>query len=161
MVSGSVIKNVADHAGVCARTVGYWIADFKWRERYSELLDKAAEKENAKTVKLILRTNEDYRKIIAKAVDKFTRDLDSNKVPISRVAEFVKLANLDLALQGQLGSENANINIITASPSPPSPAVSEPAQPTIMEGEIVEEKSLPTANIPAKITSSEDESDEG
>ncbi len=135
-LDGESKQRVADFARVSTRSIEYWHQSFKWQERYEQQLRIAAGLEVDPNV-VVPMTSDGYRRVIAKAISQFEEQLDIKKVRTDRVADFVKLVNLDRTIIGQPTSDGTNIVIISAIPRPgqelPSVEPEEKSAPTLQQ----------------------------
>lgn len=122
--TGHIMEEVCQFAGVKRRALAYWYSAFHWKERYLERFEQTRDIERQRTSDVMLKTSEDYRRIIAKGIDQFEEAIDDGRVPTDKIPDFVKLVNLDRTIIGQPTSEGTNIVIVSAVPRPgqtPSP----------------------------------------
>lgn len=110
-------ERVAKFAKVSTRSIEYWHSSFNWQERYEQQLRIAAGLEEDPN-RITPMSSDDYRRVIAKGISQFEEQLDLRKVPTDKIADFVKLVNLDRTIIGQSTSDGTNIVIISAIPRP-------------------------------------------
>lgn len=114
---------VGKEIGFCSRTIQNWYVSFGWRGRFRAQLEEAQGITLEDLAKVGILDGEplepeDYRKIIAKLVRKFQYYVDNAIVSVSSIADFERIAKLDLAMQGKPTGDGAHITIITAIPRP-------------------------------------------
>lgn len=91
---------VADKIGKAALTVKRWSKSFNWQERVKirdmEIGDHVKRATNAHVV----ASRAMYRETIGKLVMDFKADVESGKIKLSRIDDFIKIVNLDMELMG-------------------------------------------------------------
>lgn len=110
-------QRVADFAKVSTRSIEYWYKSFNWQDRYEQQLRITAGLEEDSD-RVMPMSSDDYRRVIAKGISQFEEQLDIRRVRTDKIADFVKLVNLDRTIIGQPTSDGTNIVIISAIPRP-------------------------------------------
>lgn len=120
-------ERVATVHHVDKRTIERWSRAFKWKTRALERTAQFRTDLEEHTTEKLLSTNDRYRGIIEKMIDRFENNLAADIVSVKTVDQFETLVKLDQALSGQaVGSQPITINIISAVPRPGDVRKAEP-----------------------------------